>query len=227
MTAVLALRHQERTIADTRPWEGRRLAEREADEALDVREVAREVGDPGPGVEIHTEPVTRRPMAVVARLWLGVLSIFSLIVFGGLVVIILGAWAIGYRPVVVTSGSMEPTVRTGDVVITRPVHVDDELGDQTVIDFEDPVTAERRLHRVIEVTGTGYRTKGDANATADSDIVPPDHVRGAGFILAPFVGYLPMWAQDGAWVPLGISLVALIALTVMSRRAWMWTEPVR
>ena len=227
MTAVLAPRHQARAITETRPWEGRRVAERADRSTPEVREVARSVGDPGPGTEVHTTAKARRPMAVVARLWLGVLSIFSLIVLGGLVLIVLGAWVFGYRPVVVSSGSMEPTIRTGDIVITRPVEVDDELGNQTVIDFEDPATADRRLHRVIEVTGSGYRTKGDANADADPQVVPPDHVEGAGFILAPFIGYLPMWAQDGDWLPLGLATVGIVALATMSRRAWMWTEDAR
>lgn len=224
MSATVALRHQARPIVGTRLWPGSRLAESSRLGNPSVRHLARSVTDPGPGTEIATEVHAAHPMVVVARLWLGVLSIFTLIVFGGLVLIILGAWAFGYRPVVVTSGSMEPSVRVGDVVITKPVGIHDDVGDQTVIDFDDPATMDRRLHRVVEVTKTGYRTKGDANADTDPQVVPQDHVHGAGFILAPFVGYIPLWAQEGTWVPLGIAGVSLVALAIMSRRGWMWAE---
>lgn len=222
MSTAVALRHQARPVASTRQWNGARLAAASRLHAPSIRQVARDASDPGPGTAISLTESPVHPMMVVTRLWLGVLSIFALIVFLGLVLIILGAWAVGYRPVVVTSGSMEPAVRTGDVVITKPVGMDDEVGDQTVIDFEDPATAERHLHRVIEVTPDGYRTKGDANADADPQIVPQDHVHGAGFVLAPYVGFLPIWVQERAWAPLAAAAVALIALALMSRQTWMW-----
>lgn len=222
MSTAVALRHQARPVDSTRQWNGARLAAASRLNTPSIRQVAREAGDAGPGTTVSLTESQVHPMMVVARLWLGVLSIFALIVFLGLVLIILGAWAVGYRPVVVTSGSMEPAVRTGDVVITKPVGMDDEVGDQTVIDFEDPATAERHLHRVIEVTPDGYRTKGDANADADPQIVPQDHVHGAGFVLAPYVGFLPIWVQERAWAPLATAAVALIALALMSRQTWMW-----
>lgn len=222
MSAVVALRHEERPVTGTRRWTASQLASTSRLGTPTVRHLARRMGDHGPGVEIVADVHQPNALAVVARLWLGVLSIFLLIVFLGLTVIILGAWAFGYRPVVVTSGSMEPSVRTGDVVITKPVDVGDEVGDQTVIDFDDPATMDRRLHRVIEVTDSGYRTKGDANATVDPQEVPPDHVHGAGFVLAPFVGYVPLWVQQGEWPKVAAVGGAVVALAVMSRRRWMW-----
>ena len=222
MSATVALRHQARPVASTRQWTAGRLAEASRLHTPEVRHLARQVGDPAEGtplVTVHHEVGTWQ---VVTRLWLGVLSIFALIVFGGLIVIILGAWAFGFRPVVVTSGSMEPVVRTGDVVITKPVGMRDDVGDQTVIDFEDPATSDRHLHRVVEVTPDGYRTKGDANADADPQIVPQDHVHGAGFVLAPYVRYLPIWIDERQWTPLAICTLTLIVLSTMSRKAWMW-----
>jgi signal peptidase len=222
MSATLALRHQERRVDGTRPW----LASRLADEARlgrpTLRQVRRAVDDPGSGTVIEASGSEAHPLHVVVRLWLGVLAIFGLIVFAGLVLIILGAWAFGFRPVVVTSGSMEPSVRTGDVVITRHIGMDDKVGTQTVINFEDPVTTEEHIHRVVEVTDAGYRTKGDANQTPDAALVPQDHVDGAGVMLAPYVGYLPLWIQQRAWAPLGVCTAILLALFLLSRRRWMW-----
>lgn len=222
MSTTVALRHQARPVGSTRPWQGVRLAEGARLSAHSMRRVERDVGDPGPGTTIQLATDQARPLLVVARLWLGVLSIFTLIVFLGLVLIILGAWAVGYRPVVVTSGSMAPVVRTGDVVITKPVGMHTDVGNQTVIDFQDPDTMQRHLHRVIEVTDSGYRTKGDANQDADAAIVPQDHVHGAGFVLAPYVGYVPIWVKERAWGALAIVAFTLVALSLMSRQAWMW-----
>ena len=222
MSGTVALRHQERSIGSTRPWAGSRLAEAARLTPPTVRHLARSSRDPGPGEVVLPATQANRPLAVVARLWLGVLSIFLLIVFLGLVLIILGAWAVGYRPVVVTSGSMSPVVRTGDVVITKRVGLHDDVGNQTVIDFDDPATSERHLHRVIEVTKHGYRTKGDANQTPDSQLVPQRNVHGAGFILAPFVGYVPIWIDGREWTPLAIGSAMLVGLAFMSKRSWMW-----
>lgn len=227
MSATIALRHEQRPIGGTRVWRASHLA---ADARLArprLRQMVRDVDDPGPGTELVVDEREAHPLQVVARLWLGVLAIFGLIVFLGLAGIVLGAWAIGYRPVVVTSGSMEPAVRTGDIVITRHVGMDDKVGAQTVINFEDPVTGREHLHRIIEVTPEGYRTKGDSNQSVDQGVVPQDHVRGAGVVLAPYLGYVPLWIQQRNWTALGISATVLVALATMSRRAWMWGAEAR
>lgn len=222
MSNAVALRHEVRPLGDARAWSGSALSTEARLSAPGVRHVRRRPNDAEEETAWSPRSAEVHPLSIVVRLWVGVVSLFALIVLVGLVTIVLGAWAVGYRPVVVTSGSMAPTVRTGDVVITRPVDVGDELGDQTVIDFDDPATAERRLHRVIEVTDRGYRTKGDANADADVEVVPPDHVHGAGFVLAPFVGYLPLWADEGRWDLLVGSGATVVALVALSRRGWMW-----
>lgn len=222
MPTAVALQHQDRLVTEARPWRANQLAATARLTTLGVRHRRRDVHDEGPGTEVALVRTRPSTAATVARQWSGVLAIFGLIVVVGLVVVILGAWAFGYRPVVVTSGSMEPVVRTGDVVITKPTDVDDDLGDQTVIDFIDPATDERRLHRVIEVTRAGYRTKGDANQSPDPQLVPPDHVRGAGFILAPYVGYVTIWTDRGEWGRLAAAAAVLLALSAMSTRRWMW-----
>jgi signal peptidase len=118
---------------------------------------------------------------------------------------------------------MGPAIRVGDVVITKDAPPDEELGTQTVVTFDDPANGEQVLHRIIEVTPDGYRTKGDANASADAEIVDPTQVRGAGLMLAPYVGYAAVWVQEAAWPQLVALLVALAALAAMSRQTWMWS----
>lgn len=222
MTAPVAIRHQSRVAVEPRLRRGSRLAESARLPRPVLEHVRRTRGELGRGTQVAHVEHAPNPLAVVARLWFGVLAIFTLIVVVGLAAFVLVAWALGFRPVVVTSGSMAPMVRTGDIVITRSVDPDTALGDQTVVDFDDPATEERRLHRIIEVTDEGYRTKGDANPTADPQVVSPERIHGAGLVLAPYIGYLPLWMQERAWPQLLASAAALLALGAMSRRAWMW-----
>ena len=68
---------------------------------------------------------------------------------------------------------MEPAIRADDLVI---VHRQETYSAGDVIMFRSG--ANTTTHRVTEVTAEGYRTKGDANNTADADTVPPADVLG-------------------------------------------------
>lgn len=222
MHALPAPRHARRTVTRTRPWayfvpDG---GPARADPRVHRR--ARTIGARGTEHDIQLADDEAPPLAVVARLWLGVLSMFSLIVTVGLIGMVLGAWALGYRPVVVTSGSMAPAIRQGDVVITREVEGPKALGTQTVINFEAPDGSGNRLHRIVEVTPDGYRTKGDNNPVADTETIPPTAVRGTGVVLAPFAGFVPLWFYRGQWLFVALSIAGLVAVATMSRRRWMW-----
>ena len=69
---------------------------------------------------------------------------------------------LGYRTAVVLTGSMEPAIRADDLVI---VHRQETYSAGDVIMFRSG--ANTVTHRITEVTPEGYRTKGDANNTAD------------------------------------------------------------
>jgi signal peptidase len=96
------------------------------------------------------------------------------------------------RPALVGSGSMEPKMYPGDVVIIAKVPADSiETGD--VIQFRVPeeVTV---MHRVIEIQETEagskvFITKGDANDEPDSEPVIPENVVGKAVMTVPKVGW--------------------------------------
>jgi signal peptidase I len=186
-----------------------------------IHRFRRQIGEAGPGVAVEV-PKEVAPWRLVVRLWVGVTALFLLIVVLGLAGITLGMWAFGYKPVVVTSGSMEPTIHVGDVVVTNHVSPTTKLGVQTIIDFKDPAGPGHHLHRIIEVTPQGYRTKGDANQSADSTIVPRQNVDGTGLVLAPYIGSFAVWVHDGDWPPLVVSGLVLFGAAVVCRRRWMW-----
>lgn len=153
----------------------------------------------------------------------GVLPIVSLISWIYLYLIgLLGLWvaivtvAAGWNPVVIVSGSMAPVLRPGDVVMIED-RSDELLGQRSVITFDrdgDIVT-----HRVFEVLEQerAYVTKGDANPTPDTDVVPADSVLGAARLVVPLIGLPVVWSGRGDMVSLsafGVLSLSAIALAV-------------
>lgn len=113
----------------------------------------------------------------------------------------------------VLSGSMEPTIPTGAVVVTR-AEAAYAAGD--VITFRDGAEANvPTTHRIVEVLTTGdtisYVTRGDANETNDFVSVPHMRVLGKVIAYVPFVGYI----LDFVKRPLGLLLVVGIPAVVL------------
>lgn len=86
----------------------------------------------------------------------------------------------GIRPAIVLSGSMDPTIRTGDLVI---IHETDaaKLQKDDVICFMS--SGKAITHRIVEVRtddsgDVQYVTRGDNNDTEDQETVSPDQVQG-------------------------------------------------
>jgi signal peptidase len=103
------------------------------------------------------------------------------------------------QPALVGSGSMEPKMYAGDVVIVAKVPADTiETGD--IIQFRVPegVTI---MHRVIEIQETEggskvYITKGDNNEEPDSEPVLPDNVVGKAIMTIPKIGWASIMVKN-------------------------------
>ncbi len=93
----------------------------------------------------------------------------------------------------VLSGSMEPVLHVGGLVVIKPLNASDvTIGD--VISFKLPGIKTPICHRIIGVElkdGQIYfQTKGDANNTPDIDLVPTASVNGKAIYHIPYVGRL-------------------------------------
>lgn len=94
----------------------------------------------------------------------------------------------------VVSGSMEPAIPVGSVVVVEPVDPAAlRYGD--VVTYKSPESAGTVVtHRVLEVSGPLdarlFRTKGDANDEADLELVPAESVIGRVRFHLPYAGYL-------------------------------------
>lgn len=122
----------------------------------------------------------------------------------------------GWQPLVITSGSMGPLVRPGDIVLA--VGADHPVGAGTVITYEDPIRpGVLTTHRIVEVDPDGnYRTRGDANSALDSTPVPPDRVVGRGRLLVPMIGLPLLWASTAPWQFLLWAASTVLAGVVMT-----------
>lgn len=117
------------------------------------------------------------------------LVIVSCALLGGLIL----AHVAGYHALTVVSGSMEPSIDVGDMVVNRSVSpLRARPGD--VISFRDPTNLHRVItHRVQDVRVAGLRawfvTKGDANNAAERWDIPIDGKIGQVELQIPKVGY--------------------------------------
>ncbi len=124
-------------------------------------------------------------------------------------------WAfLGWSPTLVTSGSMQPLVGPGDVVMVRPVEAED-LTANTVVLYDRPDTG-RVLHRIVEQLPDGsFITRGDANTSDDSGFLHADQVEGAAVLAVPWIGRPSLWlAQERTplLIAAGVALVVALGL---------------
>lgn len=88
---------------------------------------------------------------------------------------------------IVTSGSMEPTFKKGDLVFMQDIFAKPKLGD--IIIFQDPerkIVSDRPVtitHRINSITGDTIRTKGDNNPNQDNWKITKKDLLGKAIIL--------------------------------------------
>lgn len=80
----------------------------------------------------------------------------------------------GYAILEVISGSMEPTINIGDLIVINTKEVNYEKGD--IVTFYD-VNGAFVTHRLINITEDEIRTRGDNNNTID-EIMPRENIVG-------------------------------------------------
>ena len=122
---------------------------------------------------------------------------------------------------VVLSGSMEPALSPGDVVIvdaSAPVAVGDIITYRTGADTV-PTT-----HRIVGVQDGRYETKGDANENVDAGLVGPEAIIGRVALTIPVVGHVILWANT----PVGyvtFVVAPLVLLGVSELFVWARRDP--
>lgn len=137
----------------------------------------------------------------------------------GLVFWAVAPMVLGWHTTTVMTGSMEPSLHPGDVVVSKTVTAG-ELRKGQVLLFADPDhVGTLRLHRFDSLNSDGtLTTKGDANPSADSTHISRSAVTGVGYLRVPLIGTPVLWAADhraGPLVALGSALVLVAGLAVL------------
>ena len=110
----------------------------------------------------------------------------------GVVIIWFAVGLFPFHPSLVASGSMQPVMNAGDVVIIAKVPAD-VIKEGDIIQFRkvEQITVMHRVIKIQETEGAKFFiTKGDANDEADTDPVIPQNVVGKLVLTVPKIGWV-------------------------------------
>ena len=173
----------------------------------------------------HAVPcsATERPEAdrrgrlarVVDRSVAVVVVAVSLVVVGALTLVMLG-----YRPLVIRSASMTPTIAVGDVVLSEQVPLSDLHVGDVVTQPEPEDGTEAITHRLVSMTREGdvvhIETKGDANDSGERWTVPADSSVGYVRVVVPWIGNAVIGVRNSrVQLAVGLVVLALVVLAVL------------
>lgn len=134
----------------------------------------------------------------------------------------------GWHGSVVQSGSMEPHISAGDIVLLSDFTSDQPVPMGGVVEFRSVTGSnfgpERLLlHRIVGANPDGTLiTAGDANVDVDSTPMEREQITGQARLLVPYVGLPSIWLGTGNLPALAIwSVLTLAALAVTA-----WSIPV-
>jgi signal peptidase len=146
--------------------------------------------------------------------------------FGGLVLAVGLPNAFHAKSLTVMSGSMEPTIGTGDVIVARQTSpMDVRVGD--IVTFRDPLNHERLItHRVREMHVQGddvvFVTRGDANTGEEHWALPKEGTIGRVAFHVPKLGYFMVWFHSTFGLLL---LIVLPTLLLGASELWRLWRP--
>lgn len=110
----------------------------------------------------------------------------------------------GYKPLVVLSGSMEPTYKVGAIIYYESF---DEIKKDDVIVFSNSDDS-FVTHRVVELKDDKYVTKGDANESVDAELVEVHNIKGKAIKFnIPYLGYYVQYVNTNLWLIISVIVV--------------------
>lgn len=155
-----------------------------------------------------------------------VLTLLLIIAAAGVAFVVLPFF--GNQALIVRSGSMQPTIDIGSIVVVRP-NTENLISPKSIplynvgdiIAFRSEKNPKTLItHRVTGIetreNGIFYKTQGDANEDPDNWSVSQKNILGKSFFVLPAVGRLLTFAKSGFGLP---SLIILPAILVILMEA--------
>lgn len=127
------------------------------------------------------------------------LWIIFAVVLGLLIALVALPKVMGWVPLAVLSGSMEPTIPTGSQIVVERVESDEDIAEIALGDvitfLPHPGDPTLVTHRVVQVHqhsdgSTSFTTRGDNNDADDPERVAAKQVRGTLLYHVPWMGHL-------------------------------------
>lgn len=164
------------------------------------------LGESSQNIQEEQPEPRHRKRSVLLRILSALFRITVVVLVLGSLVIVFSVSVLpritGAQALIVLSGSMEPALPVGSVVIAGPVEPHEiDVGDIITFTHADPAQTEVAntttlplvTHRVIDIEtteeGIVFHTQGDANTVPDEPPVPAADVRGKVWYHIPYFGY--------------------------------------
>src|SRR5579884_1948921 len=125
-----------------------------------------------------------------------------------------------YQTYVVLSGSMEPTIHVGSVVVATATNPDDlKIGD--IITYSRAGEQETVTHRIVQIKGSAqgkvFTTQGDANGSPDLGDIRFDRLAGKVQLSIPYLGYAFSFMGSPT-----MRLLLIVVPGVLLLGSWLW-----
>lgn len=196
-----------------------------------IRLPFRPIAGPAPAAPVRRPaPVAVKPAPQTGARWLARIGNALFAAFAATILVLVLALTVvprvfEYQTYIVLTGSMEPTIPVGSVVIVIPVDPSQiKVGD--IVSFThwnqgvEPVTITHRVRRVLtdDSRDPSFETWGDANPT--SDALPVRYLGQAGKVVAwvPVAGYFFEFARS----PTGRGLLLTVPAAIFGF-VWLWS----
>lgn len=122
---------------------------------------------------------------LLTLLWRGLQLLLWIALLGFVALVGLGR-VTPYEALVVRSGSMEPTIPIGSIVIVDRAAHSPTIG--TIASFREP-DGSVVTHRIVGIEAGRYLTRGEANSSVDAERRPPATLYGTVVASVPLAGY--------------------------------------
>ncbi len=160
---------------------------------------------------------------MIKRLKNNIFKIIYILVLIYLIIFIPTFW--GKNPLVVISGSMEPTLKVGGILYYEKIDLNDfKEGDILVYELNEHTIS----HRIVDITDNGFLTKGDNNNSIDTYEVENMQVIGKGTNWSiPYIGYYADFVYNHKYllfISVGVIIIDLLVDSYSDRKRRLANE---
>lgn len=126
----------------------------------------------------------------------------------------------GYRVYDILTGSMNPTINPGNLVVVKEV-LPNEVKKNDIITFRSDITNNITTHRAIDIVNSGgkieFITKGDANNTQDPIPLDGKLLVGKVIFQVPYLGAFLSSLQKNKLIFIGLIVVIILIDFILNK----------